>query len=86
MIEKSQRQPVSAADLFVMLDREFRRRKPRDCGDCYVQLPFRVDGERLGQANWEVVTPACCALQCETVLQDVVQEFQRQYDLSSVGA
>lgn len=81
-MQKNQRVAVSAADLFVLLDREFRRRQPRDCGDCYVQLPFRVDAGRIGQANWEVVTPIRCALRCEAVLQDVVQEFQRQYDLS----
>ena len=80
-MQRNQRQSVSAADLFVMLDREFRRRQPRDCGDCYVQLPFRVDAGRVGQANWEVVTPSSCALQCVSVLQDVVQEFQQQYDL-----
>lgn len=80
-MQKNRRQSVSAADLFVMLDREFRRRQPRDCGDCYVQLPFRVDASRAGRANWEVVAPICCALQCEAVLQDVVQEFQEQYEL-----
>jgi hypothetical protein len=78
-MQKIQRQSVSAADLFVMLDREFRRRQPRECGGCYVQLPFRVD-VGAGQANWEVVTQSC-VLRCEAVLQDLVQEFQRQYDL-----
>ena len=72
---------MSAADLFVLLDREFRRRQPRDCRSCYVPLPFRIEGAVNGSSNWEVVTPQC-PLQCESVLQDVVLEFQKCYELS----
>lgn len=82
MQKSSPRISLSAADLFVLLDREFRRRQPRDCRSCYVPLPFRVDVVS-GGANWEVITPQC-PLQCESVLQDVVQEFQGRYELNPV--
>ena len=67
---------VTAADLFVLLDREFRRRKSRDCAGCLVQLPYRVRG-----AEWEVVAPASCARGCDAVFEEVVREFQRLYAL-----
>jgi hypothetical protein len=73
---------VTAADLFVLLDREFRRRQPRACGDCYVQLPFRVDAPQPGRANWEVVWPRC-AMTCEDVMQEVVRDLQERYDLAT---
>jgi hypothetical protein len=74
------RAPMSAADLFVLLDREFRRRQPRECGACYVQLPFRVDAAADGNANWEVVITRC-PIACESVLQELVAEFQQRYEL-----
>lgn len=70
---------TSAADLFVLIDREFRRRKPRECTGCYVPLPYRVDGE--GSANWEMVIPTTCPWGCEQLLDEIVSEFQELYDL-----
>ena len=71
---------MTAADLFVLLDREFRRRRPRECGDCFVQLPFRVDTPANSDTNWEIVIPRC-ELTCESVLQDLVLEYQGRYEL-----
>ena len=67
---------VTAADLFVLLDREFRRRKPRDCAGCIVQLPFRVRG-----SDWEAIAPGNCAHGCNAVFEEIVREFQRLYAL-----
>jgi hypothetical protein len=71
---------VTAADLFVLLDREFRRRKPRECAGCFVQLPYRVDA-KSPVANWEIVTPPACGKGCDVVFDDLVQEFQSLYEL-----
>ena len=73
---------VTAADLFVLLDREFRRRKPRECTDCFVQLPYRVDAKGSA-ANWEVVTPRGCTPGCEAVFDELITEYQALYDLMS---
>ena len=72
---------TSAADLFVLIDREFRRRKPRECTGCYVPLPYRVDGDGEESANWEMVIPTTCAWGCEHLLDEIVREFQELYDL-----
>lgn len=81
-MEKATRKTaMSAADLFVMLDREYRRRRTRECETCFVQLPFRVDQASLGRANWEVLTPPDCPASCVSVLQDLVEELQERYDL-----
>jgi len=80
MNNTQKRASMSAADLFVLLDREFRRRQPRECAQCYVQLPFRVDVPVNGNANWEVVITRC-PVACESVLQELVAEFQERYEL-----
>ena len=74
---------VTAADLFVLLDREFRRRKPRECVNCALQLPYRVDTAD-GQANWEVFLPRTCGKGCDLVLDELVAEFQDLYDLKTI--
>ena len=71
--------PVTSADLWVLLDREFRRRRPRECGACYVPLPFRVD-TRNGEANWEADIRGC-GERCAFLLEELVQEFQRTHEL-----
>ena len=82
MDQMPKRTAMSAADLFVLLDREYRRRRPRECGDCFVQLPFRVGEPVNGNANWELVIPRCRQT-CESVLQDLVNEFQQRYALAA---
>ena len=73
---------TTAADLFVLLDREFRRRKPRECAACYVTLPYRVDAPDPDTPNWEVVATTGCGKGCDLLLDELVAEFQRLYKLS----
>ena len=75
------RTPIAAADLYVMLQREFRRRQIPDCSSCYVQLPFRVDKSDAYAANWEVIIPSSCAFNCREVMDEVIEDFSRRYEL-----
>ena len=77
------RTAIAAADLYVLLQREFRRRQVPDCTACFVQLPFRVDRRATSDANWEVFIPAECGFNCRDVMDEVVQDFSRRYDLAS---
>jgi hypothetical protein len=74
------RTPIAAADLYVLLQREFRRRQP-DCSACYVQLPFRVDRPDADASNWEVIIPTSCEYNCREVMDDVIDTFAQRYDL-----
>ena len=75
------RTEIAAADLYVLLQREFRRRQVPECSACYVQLPFRVDRNERDAPNWEVIFPPGCGYGCREVLDSVIEEFARQYDL-----
>ena len=81
----NKRTPVTPADLFVMLDREFRRRKPRECAACFVQLPYRVDTLNGNHANWELMVPLECSHGCAIVLEEIVGDFQTRYELEVDG-
>ena len=78
----NRRTSTTAADLFVLIDREFRRRKPRECSACYVPLPYRVDRSEDASANWEIVLPTSCSWGCDLLLEEIVEEFQARYNLA----
>lgn len=75
------RTPIAAADLYVLLQREFRRRQVADCAACYVQLPFRVDRSDGTASNWEVIVPAGCDYNCREVMGDVIEDFSQRFEL-----
>ena len=76
------RTPIQAADLYVLLQREFHRRQQPDCNMCYVQLPFRVDRAADDVPNWEVIFPAECGFGCREVMDEVIEEFAQRYELA----
>ena len=81
-IPTSNRSEIFAADLYVLLQREFRRRQSPECTGCYMQLPFRVDRVDPDAPNWEVVIPPdACPQGCRTIIEDLVNEFGMLYDL-----
>jgi len=77
----SMRKPITASELYVQLDREFRQRRPRECASCYLMLPFRVDSGE-GGANWEVIIPPSCPHGCANVIEELVAEYGQYYDLA----
>ena len=80
------RTPIEAADLYVLLQREFRRRQRSDCNACFVQLPFRVDRQDELAPNWEVVMPPQCSQDCAALLEELVTEYGHLYDLKTNGS
>ena len=72
---------LTIEELFVTLDREFRRRRPRECGACYVALPYRVDVEG-DVPNWELPLALPCELGCPETLDELVSELQARYRLT----
>jgi hypothetical protein len=77
------RTEMIAADLYVLLQREFRRRQDPRCSACFVQLPFRVDRADDDSPNWEVLLPPPCAFGCHDLLVELVGEFGMLYDLKN---
>jgi hypothetical protein len=80
------RTPIEAADLYVLLQREFRRRQRAECNTCFVQLPFRVDRQDELGPNWEVVMPPQCSQDCAVLLEELLTEYGHLYDLTTDGS
>jgi hypothetical protein len=80
------RTALSAADLYVMLTREFKRRQSKPCNACFIQLPYRVDRSDSAMRNWELPMPPDCGGECRGIIEDLYAELSRLYDLKPEGA
>src|ERR1700694_571222 len=69
------RAKVYAGDLYVLLQREFRRRQSPECRLCYVQLPYRIDRQDPNSANWEITLPKPCPYGCQALLDELAAGF-----------
>ena len=81
----SKRTAISAGELYVMLDREFRLRQSNQCARCYILLPYRVDQPDGDRPNWEINLPAACANGCADMLDELVRKYAALYDLAPNG-
>jgi hypothetical protein len=86
---KKSRLPIKrtlpATDLFVVLDRAFRRRA-RECAGCSFTLPYRLPKCRVGEADWSVAASAACSDKCKLILEELVAQHQGTYRLPAMQA
>lgn len=82
-MDKPSRRPISAADLYVLLNREFKRRQARTCEACQIPLPFRVTRSDASGPNWEIIPPAGCGYECAQLAEDLAAELGRLYELKA---
>jgi len=77
------RKHISAGELYVMLDREFRMRQSPACASCYILLPYRIDQPDGSKPNWEIVLPEECPHNCAALIEDLVESYAKVYDLAA---
>ena len=75
------RRKVSREELHEILVRELGLTAAGLCGACRVPKPVFLES-RGGGPNWRVPALEECSALCHTILQDVVAELSRKYDLS----
>jgi hypothetical protein len=78
----NKRTTISAGELYVILEREFRLRQSSECASCYILLPYRVDQPDGDRPNWEINLPPTCGHGCSEVLEELVRKYSSLYDLA----
>jgi hypothetical protein len=76
------RQTLSSAQLYAILDREFRKRKSPDCLKCRVPLPFYKEPADDVSANWYIGTPSECPHRCQVIIAEVLANLWPRYNLA----
>jgi hypothetical protein len=76
-----QTRTLPAADLFVVLEKAYRR-KARNCDACNFSLPFRTDARSEYESNWTVLPSSGCCGTCKDILDDLIATHQASYRLA----
>ena len=80
--QRMSRVTLSAAQLYAILDREFKRRRPAACAACTVPLPFWQRSPDDVSANWFIGTPRECPNGCHILIAELLAELWTRYDLA----
>ena len=75
------RTTIPAAQLYALLDREFRNLKPKACRECRVPLPFWRTPPDEVSANWNIGTPTSCPEGCHVVIAEMLTRLWSRYDI-----
>ena len=75
------REKLPAAQLYAILDREFKRLRPTACKSCAVPLPYWRKPPDDVSANWFIGTPSQCRHGCHSVIAELLTELWTRYDL-----
>jgi hypothetical protein len=74
------RNPLQAADLYVMLERALRR-ESRNCHACTFSLHAMADSGKHG--DWSIISGQSCSDSCRTILEDIVARYRDKYSLAA---
>jgi hypothetical protein len=76
------RKRIPASQLYAVLDREFRARRPARCKLCRVPLPYWHEAPDEVSANWQIGTPSTCPHGCHLVIAELLAHLWTRYDLT----
>lgn len=77
------RTTITAAQLYAILDREFRQLRSPDCKSCRIPLPYwRVPPDDVS-ANWAIGTPRECPNNCHLVIAELLTKLWSRFDIEA---
>ena len=80
------RDVIPVAQLYAILDREFKLRRPAACTTCAVPLPYWRKPPDDVSANWFIGTPRVCGKGCDIVIAEVLAQLWTRYDVDRTPA
>jgi len=75
------RTTLATAELYAVLDREFRKRRPAACRTCSVPLPYWRPPPDDVSANWQIAQPRECPQGCHLVVAEMLARMWTRYDI-----
>jgi hypothetical protein len=75
------RTTLPGAQLYAILDREFKMLRPAGCAECPAPLPYwRVPPDDVS-ANWHIGQPRECPHGCHLVVAELLARLWTRYDI-----
>lgn len=75
------RTTLSPAQLYAVLDREFRSLRPSACASCRAPVPYWRQPPDDVSANWHIAQPVACAHGCHLVIGEMLARLWSRYDI-----
>jgi len=75
------RRTLSAAQLYAILDREFKHVRPPECGKCRIPLPYFREPADAVSSNWYLGTAPECPHRCHTIIAELMTKLWSKYDI-----
>ena len=75
------RKVIPVAQLYAILDREFKRLRPAACRTCNVPLPYYRRPPDEVSANWFIGQPNECRYGCHLLIAELLANLWTQYDI-----
>lgn len=75
------RTTITSAQLYAILDREFRALRTPECSQCRVPLPYWRRPPDDVSANWNIGTPTDCPQGCHLVIAELLAKLWSRYDM-----
>jgi hypothetical protein len=75
------RKTISSAQLYAILDREFKALRSKECTRCRVPLPYYRKSPDEVSANWAIGTPSQCEHGCHLVIAELLARLWTRYDI-----
>ena len=75
------RTTISSAQLYAILDSEWKKLRPRECKNCRIPLPYWRTPPDDVSANWAIGTPTHCAHGCHMIIAELLTRLWTKYDI-----
>lgn len=75
------RTTISPAQLYAILDAEWKKLRPRACTTCKIPLPYWRTPPDDVSANWAIGTPTNCPEGCHMVIAELLTRLWTKYDI-----
>jgi hypothetical protein len=75
------RTTITPAQLYAILDREFKQLQPAACGKCRVPLPYWRQPPDDVSANWHIGQPSDCPHGCHLVVAELLTRLWTRFDI-----
>jgi hypothetical protein len=75
------RTTISSAQLYAILDSEWKKLRPRQCANCKIPLPYWRTPPDDVSANWAIGTPTHCSHGCHMIIAELLTRLWTKYDI-----
>jgi hypothetical protein len=78
------RTQLTSSDLFVVLERAFRRRAP-ECDGCTFSVPYSQHYRGDLAQDWTITLTNNCSPRCLAILEELLSKYRREYALAAAS-